>query len=184
MDHNGVGLRLSSNEQDEEEEVPLSKATQFLFEECRMLLPGIQALFGFQLAAVFSPRFGDLLTSAEKRLHLLAMGLVAVAVALIMSPAAYHRQTCPRLVTARFFRISTRLVLLSMPCLAISFCLEFYLITRIITDALAASALASALFAVFFTLWFLLPRVRTSNNASAGNRTPNLPRHPKNPERS
>ena len=61
-----------------------------------MVLPGVQALFGFQLIAVFSDGFTARLTRSEQGLHLLALTLVAVAGALVMTPAAYHRQTGPR----------------------------------------------------------------------------------------
>ena len=145
---------------DAKEDLPLSKATQLLMEECRMILPGIQALFGFQLIAVFNSRFSEVLSPAEQRLHLCAIGLIVVAVALIMSPAAYHRQTGPDQVTEQLVRISTRLVLWSMPPLAVSLCAEFYLIARVITDRTVASILAAALLAVFLLLWFLLPRAR------------------------
>ena len=47
--------------------MPLSMAAQYLLEECRMVLPGIQALFGFQLIAVFSPGFAQKLTLADQR---------------------------------------------------------------------------------------------------------------------
>src|SRR4051812_37057415 len=74
------------------EELPLTKAAEYLLDECRMVLPGIQALFGFQLIAVFSPAFEQKLNASEQRLHLLAIALVATAVAVIMTPAALHRQ--------------------------------------------------------------------------------------------
>src|SRR4051794_7658519 len=77
----------------EREKLPLAKAAQYLLEECRTVLPGIQALFGFQLIAVFNQGFSQKLSAGEQRLHLLAMTLVAIAIALIMSPAAHHRQT-------------------------------------------------------------------------------------------
>ena len=32
----------------------LDKAVEYLLEECRIVLPGIQVLFGFQLATVFT----------------------------------------------------------------------------------------------------------------------------------
>jgi len=41
------------------EKLPLSQAVSHLLEECRMVLPGLQALFGFQLVAVFNTAFGD-----------------------------------------------------------------------------------------------------------------------------
>jgi hypothetical protein len=75
-----------------EETVPLKDAATFLLDECRMVLPGIQALFGFQLIAVFNERFVEDLTQLERYLHFAAIGLVAVAIALIMTPAALHRR--------------------------------------------------------------------------------------------
>ena len=32
----------------EREDVPLSQGATYLIEECRMVLPGVQAIFGFQ----------------------------------------------------------------------------------------------------------------------------------------
>jgi hypothetical protein len=131
-----------------------------LLEECRMVLPGMQALFGFQLMVVFNNRFAELLSPAEQRLHLVATGLIGLAVALIMTPAAYHRQQHPHHATESFVRISTRLLLWSMPPLAISLCIEFYLICRVIIGGIASCLIAAGMFAIFFFLWFVLPRVR------------------------
>lgn len=149
------------HESEPRENLPLSKAAQLLMEECRMVLPGIQALFGFQLIAVFNEKFAEKLSTGEQRLHLVAIGLVAVAVALIMSPAAYHRQTGPEKVSESLIRISTRLVLWSMPPLALSLCIESYLVARIIVGNPRASAMAATLVAIFLMLWFVLPRVRS-----------------------
>jgi hypothetical protein len=141
-----------------EERMPLALAVQLLLEECRMVLPGIQALFGFQLIAVFNNRFSELLTKEEQVLHVMATGLVAIAVALIMTPAAFHRQTSPQHASDAFIRISTRLVLWSMLPLAVSLCLEFYLVGRIILGGMLAPILAVVVFAVYVVLWFVLPR--------------------------
>lgn len=124
-----------------------------------MVLPGIQALFGFQLIAVFSERFARELSPDEQHLHLLAIGLVAIAIALIMTPAAYHRQSDPQRVTEGFVRISTRLLLASLWPLAIAICLEFYLVGRILIGTGPMQWLASLLFATFLLLWFVLPRI-------------------------
>ena len=140
----------------------LSRAAQYLLEECRMVLPGIQALFGFQLIAVFSPGFAQKLTLAEQRLHLVAIALLAIAVALIMAPAAYHRQRGPQEVTSTFIHLATRLLLWSMVPLALSICIEFYLVGRVIEDGAIVPLGAAFLFAVFVGLWFVLPHVRSS----------------------
>src|SRR5438445_33623 len=44
------------------EDLSLDAAASHLLEECRMVLPGIQALFGFQLIAVFNQGFGEKLS--------------------------------------------------------------------------------------------------------------------------
>jgi hypothetical protein len=65
---------------------------QFALDEARMILPGVQALFGFQLIAVFNQRFDDLLGTPERAIFLVALVLITAACALVMAPAAYHRQ--------------------------------------------------------------------------------------------
>ena len=144
---------------EEKEELSLSKAAEYLLEECRMVLPGIQALFGFQLIAVFNQGFGEKLSSAEQVLHLGAIALVAVAVALVMAPAAYHRQSGARVVTEHFLQISTRVLLWSMLPLALGICIDFYLIARIILGTSVVAVLAAVLLAIFIVFWFALPRV-------------------------
>src|SRR3954454_6486380 len=96
------------------EKVSLDSAAGHLLEECRMVLPGIQALFGFQLIAVFNDGFGEKLTSGQQQLHFLALFLVALAAGLVMPPAAIHRQTQQRAVSERFVWLSSWLLLLSM----------------------------------------------------------------------
>src|SRR5437870_12446674 len=66
------------------------KIVQATIEEARMVLPGIQALFGFQLVAAFNQRFTEL-SPAHQNLHFAALVLTAISVGIIMTPAAYHR---------------------------------------------------------------------------------------------
>ena len=145
---------------DEREQLKLSDAAEHLLDECRMVLPGIQALFGFQLIAVFSPGFKESLGTTEQCLHLVAMILVIIATAMIMTPAAYHRQTGPQEVTKAFVNLSTRLLLWSMWPLMLGICIDFYVIAQVIVDRVASISLAVALLMVFILLWFVLPRSR------------------------
>lgn len=68
----------------------LEEETRTVIEEARMVLPGIQAVFGFQLIAVFNNGFHSL-TPPEQLMHLNALVLIMIAIALIMTPASYHR---------------------------------------------------------------------------------------------
>src|SRR5215813_7873218 len=93
------------------EELSLDSSATHLLEECRMVLPGIQALFGFQLIAVFSQGFGAQLAPWQQKLHLASTLLVAVAIALVMAPAALHRLAVRGVASARFLRVGSRLLL-------------------------------------------------------------------------
>jgi hypothetical protein len=85
----------------------LEEEIRTVIEEARMVLPGIQAFFGFQLIAVFNNRFQEL-THTEQVLHLIALLLLAVSIALIMTPAAYHRIAERGMVSRRFVELASR----------------------------------------------------------------------------
>ena len=65
------------------EDISLDAAASHLLEECRMVLPGIQALFGFQLIAVFNQGFGEKLSQAQQVVHLVALVLTTLSMALV-----------------------------------------------------------------------------------------------------
>jgi hypothetical protein len=151
-------------EPEERQSLDLHQATQLLLDECRMILPGIQAIFGFQLIAVFNERFATELLATEQRLHLLALCLVAAAAAMIMTPAAYHRTHGSRESTSSFIRMSNRLLLASMVPLAVGLSLDIYLIARIVMGATpAAGWVAGGAGALMAFLWFLFPRLPALN---------------------
>jgi hypothetical protein len=147
------------------EEVKLDSAASHLLEECRMVLPGIQALFGFQLIAVFNQGFDQKLSSGEQQVHFAALFLTALSAALVMTPAAIHRQSQQRFVSERFIWLSSLLLLTSMFPLALGLSLDVYLIARVVFGtAAAALAFAAALLAVLMVLWVVVPRRERGRN--------------------
>jgi hypothetical protein len=141
------------------EKLPLTDALTHLLEECRMVLPGVQALFGFQLIAVFSPGFSEKLPPSGQVLHLLAIALVAIAGALIMTPAALHRTSGPLEASARFLRVGGRLLLGSMLPLMAGIGIDFFLIAQTILGETRLAAVAAGFLVGFFVLaWFVFPR--------------------------
>ena len=156
----GVGSSRSEARSEGRHAIPLQEAVSHVLEECRMILPGVQALFGFQLIAVFNSTFSTRLTGTEQRLHLAALGLVAIAGALVMAPAAYHRQTGPTEVSLGLVKLASRLLLAAMIPLMTAIGLDFYLIARLVLDSRLVSLLLTLiLLSVFSALWFVLPRV-------------------------
>ncbi len=153
------------------EELPLGDAVSALLDECRMILPGLQALFGFQLIAVFNQGFSQKLTSAEQQIHLLALALVALAGALVMTPAAYHRQTAPKQASEGFMNLAGRLLLLAMAPLILGIGLDFYLIAHIILQNTVLSLiLAGLLMAFFAAAWYVLPRLEPTRRMTGTQR--------------
>ena len=151
----------------EREELSLNDAASHLLEECRTVVPGMQALFGFQLIAVFSASFRELLSPAERQLHLVAIVLVVIAIVLVMAPAALHRQAEPLAVSRRFLTISSHLLMASMAPLTLGLCLDVYVVARVIAGGRAAGIIAVALLGVFIAFWHVLPRV-VRRSASEG----------------
>src|SRR5215831_6820754 len=107
-------MQASNQKGGSSEELSVSEAAKYLLDECRMVLPGIQALFGFQLIAVFNSAFHERLSQSDQYVHLIATALVACAIALIMAPAALHRRIGPHHVYESFLYTLSRLLLASM----------------------------------------------------------------------
>jgi hypothetical protein len=148
-----------SDSSTDRQELSLNDATSHVLEECRTVVPGMQALFGFQLIAVFSNAFREELSSIERVVHLAAILLVTVAIVLVMAPAALHRQTEPMAVSRRFIAISSRLLMASMAPLAAGICLEIYIVARIILGTSVIAAIIAVLsLAVFVVFWLVVPR--------------------------
>jgi uncharacterized protein DUF6328 len=144
----------------ERQELSLNDSATHVLEECRTVVPGMQALFGFQLISVFSAAFTEQLSSAERMLHLAAIVLLTIAIVLVMAPAALHRQTEPEAVSRRFITLSSRLLMASMAPLALGICLDVYVVARVIAGSRGvARIVAASLLGVFIAFWWLLPRV-------------------------
>jgi hypothetical protein len=141
------------------EDLSLSESAKYLLDECRMVLPGIQALFGFQLIVVFSSEFHERLAHWEQCTHLFAIGLIACAIALIMTPATLHRRSGPNRVYESFLDRSSRLLLASMVPLELSIGIDFFLVARIILGSVLLPLVTSLFVLCVFTfLWFGIHR--------------------------
>lgn len=152
----------------------LKLCIEFILEECRMILPGIQALFGFQLIAVFNERFNQL-AIFDKEVHLAAIFFTVTSVGLLMGPAAYHRLTSPHSMPPALCSIGTRLVCTGMAMLMISISLDIYLVTNMILESKYAGIICGAIVLIFFsTVWYVYPLIskREHRHQNEGVSTP------------
>ncbi len=137
----------------------LKECMTFILEECRMVLPGVQALFGFQLIAVFNENFNTL-TSIDKSVHLTAIFFTVASIGLLMGPAAYHRLTSPDGVPPEMCTIGTRLVCVGMATLMISTALDIYIITNVIVESALAGIIFGGIALLFLTtVWYVFPLI-------------------------
>ena len=155
-----------ANASTERENLSLNDAATHVLEECRTVVPGMQALFGFQLIAVFSAAFKQDLSQAERIIHLAAILLVTLAIVLVMAPAALHRQSEPMSVSRRFIDSSSRFLMASMVPLAAGICLDVYVIARVILSSVAGAVVVVVLLlAVFILFWRVIPQLARRGSA-------------------
>jgi hypothetical protein len=126
-------------------------------DEARMVLPGVQAILGFQLIAVFNQKF-DQLPAKLQIVHLLAFALIALAMGLLMAPAAYQRTVETGFVTRHFVFLASALLTLAMLPLMLGLALDTLIISYMVTqNAPASGAFALGIFLLLGCLWYLLP---------------------------
>lgn len=122
--------------------------------ECRVVLPGAQALLGFQLVTTLMEAF-EKLPPSSKYVHLLSLALVAVSIILLMTPAAYHRIVERGEETKHFHRLASRMLVAAMIPLALGISGDLFVVVRKVTQS-TTSAIASAFVSLlfFYGLWF------------------------------
>jgi Family of unknown function (DUF6328) len=140
-----------------DKKTPLHTRIDHMLTEARVLLPGAQAMLGFQFAIMLTKPF-DQLPPSSKLMHIVALGLIAMAVILLMTPAAIHRLAFEGQDTESFHRIGSRFVVSAAVPLGLGISADIYVaVTRALESTAAGligSMLAVTLFAV---LWFVQP---------------------------
>ena len=132
----------------------LSDKIKHVLTEARVVLPGAQALLGFQLIAVLTESF-DRLPNTSKYVHLASLALIALTVVLLMTPAAYHRIVEQGEETEHFHRFASRMVVASLAPLALGLAGGVYVVVQKVTDSPLVSVVAALLIlAIFWELWF------------------------------
>ncbi len=122
--------------------------------ETRVVLPGAQALLGFQFATVLMERFEELPFTA-RLLHLASMSFISIAIVLLMAPPAYHRLVERGHETLHFLRMISRTVVAAMVPLSLGLASDFTVVVWRVLDSERAGWIAGgAALAVMWTLWF------------------------------
>jgi Family of unknown function (DUF6328) len=153
-----VLLRKGGKEVDmKDQQIPLDKKIDQMLTEGRVILPGAQALLGFQLAVILTEAF-DKLPGASKATHALALGLVALSTILLMTPAAYHRIVYGGEESDEFLRLGSGFVMAAMVALALGLTADVYVVIAKIAGSQTTGMVAAAVSLVaLLGLWHVSP---------------------------
>jgi hypothetical protein len=145
----------------------LSAKIQHALTECRVVLPGVQALLGFQFIVILTESF-DKLPSSSKYIHLASLGLNALAIVLLITPAAYHRMVERGEETEHFHRFASKILVVALVPLALGMAGDVYVVVQKVTDSLLISVVSAlVILAIFWELWFGLPLYRRTQREYA-----------------
>jgi Family of unknown function (DUF6328) len=122
--------------------------------ELRMVLPGTQALLGFQFVIILMPDF-EKIPAHSKWIHLGSLAAIAISAILLIAPAAYHRIVEHGEDSEEFHNFAGRILLLAMFFLGLGLAGDFFVVVQKISGSLQLACwLAIGLMMFFLLLWF------------------------------
>jgi uncharacterized protein DUF6328 len=155
----------------------LEDRIDFVLIEARVILPGVQALLGFQLIVVLTESFASLPASSAY-VHLAALAAIAISAVLLIAPAAHHRIVFAGEDDPAFLPIASAYLLAGTVFLALGMSADCYVIvTKVLGSASWGAAAAIATVVLCLGLWHVAPLIMR------GRKMPDAPKSVRHPTR-
>jgi hypothetical protein len=139
------------------ENPPLDQRIDQMLTEARVVLPGVQALLGFQLISTLSESFARL-PASSKVIHAASLGCITLAVILLIAPAAYHRIVFSGQDTEELDRVGRWLVTGATVPLALGLTGDLYVVlTEITASPRIGVIIAGIALLLLVGFWHALP---------------------------
>jgi hypothetical protein len=136
---------------------PLHAKIEQLLTEARVILPGAQALLGFQLVVMMTQAF-DRLPPPVQAIHVAALMSLVIAVVLLIAPAALHRLAFHGRDDPKFLQPGSLIITLALLPLAASICCDLGVALYKLTGSDTLPTIGAVVTAVLLLgLWFVLP---------------------------
>jgi uncharacterized protein DUF6328 len=154
----------------EHEKERLNRKLIELLNELRIALPGVQVLFAFLLTVPFSSGFART-TELQRNIYAVSLGGAAVASALLIAPAAYHRLRFHRLEEEtvadkeELILASDHLAAAGIFVLAIAMTGAIFVAIDVVFSTKIAAPAAAGLGVVFVWFWYALPISRRARRS-------------------
>ena len=158
----GVALRRPSGRKQmpDHAATPLKTKIEQMLTEARVIIPGGQALLGFQFVCTFTRSFKELPLSIQY-LHAAGLCAVALSVLLLMTPAALHRIAFHGEDDASFFRIGSALVITASIPLAAGIAAAIAVVIFKVTESMGSASVAgTTALCVLLGVWLGYPAWR------------------------
>jgi hypothetical protein len=140
-----------------ETSTPLKTKVEQLLTEARVIIPGGQALFGFQFIAMLTTGF-DKLSPNSQLVHTAALCLTALNVIVLMAPAALHRLSFGGEDSEAFLQLGSVLVISAPMLLALAVAAELYVVfEKVLANSLSASIAGLGGWLVMTAFWYVIP---------------------------
>jgi hypothetical protein len=146
---------------------PLKTKVEQLLTEARLIIPGGQALFGFQFIAMLTAGF-DKLPPASQLVHAAALCFTALNVIILMAPAALHRLSFGGEDAEAFLHLGSALLIAAPMLLALAVAAELYVVfDKVLVNSFLASIAGLAGWLVMTTFWYVIPlRLKTNRDCA------------------
>ena len=139
---------------------PLPVKIDQLLTEARLIIPGAQALLGFQLTVTLTKGFSELPTES-KLIHATALCCLALAVLFLMAPASLHRIGFNGEDDPQFLRVGSWFVIAAPLPLALAIALDTYVAAgRAVQSNSIAAVLAAFAIVALLGAWYVYPLLR------------------------
>jgi Family of unknown function (DUF6328) len=159
----GLALRKTTVNQCQESEMPDDKTMDLhelidqMLTEARVVLPGAQALLGFQFAVTMTKTFADL-SVGDRAVHFVSLSAMALAIMLLLTPATIHRITFGGRDSPAFHTIGSTLVTAALVPILLGIATDFYVaVTVMFGDRFLAAVGAVTVGVVLAALWYAIP---------------------------
>ncbi|MGE0752668.1 MAG: DUF6328 family protein [Variibacter sp.] len=150
---------MSQDKADTPADTPMVVKIDQMLTEARVVLPGAQALLGFQLAVAFTRAF-EQLSAIPRLVHVGALICIALATILLMTPAALHRISFAGEDSAKFFRMGSAFVIAAPAPLALGIAGDLYVATFKASESSALGvAVAGLALVTLIGLWYAAPLI-------------------------
>lgn len=150
---------------DEDEAERLDRELIELLNELRVVMPGVQVLFGFLLTVPFQQRF-ETIDDFQRIVYFVTLLLVAASSAFLMGPSAFHRLTFREGQKPYLVRLGTRQTIVGMALLALAINGVVLLLADLLFHTTTVAIVVAAMAGLFGWLWFGLALWRRKSGRS------------------